>query len=74
MLSSSMMKVGQIAFPSKDALQCAVPMPVLCTYVLFASGGWLVYHFIAEREFSSILTMSVIAQALAISFLCVQVF
>jgi hypothetical protein len=68
-----MMQVGQIAFPSKDELQCAVPMPVLFTYVFFASGGWLIYHFVAEREFSSILTMSVLAQALAISFLCVQV-
>merc|ERR1719238_1892065 len=48
-------------------------MPVMCTYAAFASVGWLVYHFAAEREFSSILTMSVIAQALAISFLCAQV-
>jgi len=67
------MSVGQIGLPSKDTLKCAVPLPVLGTYVAFASVAWLVYHFVAEREFSSILTMSVIAQALAISFLCFQV-
>jgi hypothetical protein len=73
MLSSSIMKVGQIELPSKDTLQCALPMPVLCTYFAFGAVGFSVYHFVAEREFSSILTMSVIAQALAISFLCVQI-
>ena len=73
MLSSSLMQVGQLGLPSKDALQCAIPMPVLCTYVAFGSAAFLVYHFVAEGEFSSILTMAVIAQALAISFLCAQV-
>jgi hypothetical protein len=67
------MKIGQIGLPSKDAMQCAIPIPVLATYLSFGTGSFMVYHFVAEREFSSILTMSVIAQALAISFLCVQV-
>jgi len=48
-------------------------MPVLVTYTGFGTVAFLVYHFVAEGEFSSILTMSVMAQALAISFLCIQV-
>ena len=73
MFSSSLMQVGQVGLPSKETMKCALPVPVLCTYTAFGTVALLVYHFVAEREFSSILTMSVIAQALAISFLCAQV-
>jgi len=49
------------------------PMPVLCTYIAFGAGGLAMYHFIAEQHPSSILTLAVIMQAMAISFLCFQV-
>jgi len=73
MLSSSMMQVGQIPMPSKQTMLCLVPVPVMVTYIAFGAMAFFVYHSIAEKEFSSILTMSVIAQALAVSFLCIQV-
>jgi hypothetical protein len=73
MLSSSLMQIGQIGLPSKETMQCALPMPVMCTYTFFGAAALTVYHMVAEKEFSSILTMSVISQALAISFLCAQV-
>ena len=38
-----------------------------------ANGAVAVYHHVAEQEFSSILTMAVIVQALASVFMCVQV-
>merc|ERR1719197_267051 len=50
-----------------------LPAPVIAAYLAFGAFAMTVYHFVAQREFSSILTMAVIAQAMAISFLCVQV-
>jgi hypothetical protein len=49
-----------------------VPSPVLCAYAGFASMGFLVFHTIAGGEFSSVLTMSALAQCLGVSMLCIQ--
>jgi len=73
MASSFLMQVGQLDMPSKDQLKRAVPLPVLCTYAAFGTLAYLVFHYVAMGEYSAILTLAVIAQALAISFLCVQV-
>merc|ERR1719409_1101876 len=34
--------------------------------------GWLVFHAVSEREASSVLTMSAIAQCLGVTLLCIQ--
>lgn len=49
------------------------PTPVLAAYGVFATVALLVYHVVADGEFSSILTMSVMVQCLGITFLCMQV-
>merc|ERR1719203_2068483 len=72
MLSSSILKIGA-SDASKCLVQNMLPAPVIAAYMAFGAFAMTVYHFVAEREFSSILTMAVIAQAMAISFLCVQV-
>ena len=58
--------------PGKS-LEKVLPTHVVAIYLVFAIGAFAVYHHVAEQEFSSILTMAVIVQALAVVFLCVQV-
>jgi len=72
MMSSSIFQVGA-SEKSNCLVQNLLPAPVIVAYLAFGAFAMTVYHFVAEREFSSILTMAVICQALAISFLCVQV-
>jgi len=50
----------------------AVPFPALCAYGVFAVAGFTVFHTVAEREPSSVLTMSALAQCLGITMLCIQ--
>ena len=51
-------------------------VPMFATYVCAGFGfvGFLVFHTVAERESSSVLTMSALAQCLGIAMLCVQSF
>jgi len=42
---------------------------VVCVYVAFTTVAVLVYHFLAEGEFSAVLTLSAIFQCLAVSLL-----
>jgi hypothetical protein len=62
---------------ASDKSNCVVPYllpaPVIAAYIVFGALATTVYHFVAEGEFSSVLTLAVIAQAMAICFLCVQV-
>jgi len=44
-----------------------------CVYAVFIAAAFLLYHVIAEGEFSAVLTLSAIAQCLAFSLLTVQV-
>jgi hypothetical protein len=53
--------------------QTQLPSPVKVAYAVFAAVAFLVYHVVADGEFSSILTLSVMVQCLGISFLCMQV-
>jgi len=46
--------------------------PVLAAYGGFGFIGWLIYHLVAERQASSVLTMSAIAQSLGVTLLCIQ--
>ena len=62
----------QAPSPMKAAYQ--VPMSVVCAYGSFATVGFTVFHTVAEREFSSVLTLSALAQCLGITFLCIQSF
>merc|ERR1719401_2539146 len=59
--------------PSKSIVEKALPTHVVLIYMVFAVGAYTVYHHVAEQEFSSILTMAVIVQALALVFMCVHV-
>jgi len=49
------------------------PTPVLCAYGIFSVVGFAVFHFVAEREPSSTLTLSAAAQCLGIALLWIQV-
>mmetsp|Transcript_69561 Transcript_69561/g.166838 ORF Transcript_69561/g.166838 Transcript_69561/m.166838 type:complete len:283 (-) Transcript_69561:275-1123(-) len=49
------------------------PTPVLAVYMVFFLGACAVYHLVAQGEFSSILTISVMLQTLAIALLVLQV-
>merc|ERR1719408_1057983 len=49
-----------------------VSTPILCAYCVFAAVGLLVFHVVAEREASSVLTMSALAQCLGVTMLCIQ--
>merc|ERR1719197_872463 len=51
-----------------------VPTPVLCAYGAFAAVGFTVFHTVAERESSSVLTMPALAQCLGITMLVIQSF
>lgn len=50
----------------------SLPTPVLLAYALFAAVAFIVFHLIADGEFSAVLTLSVIFQCLALVLLCVQ--
>jgi len=45
---------------------------VLLAYALFSGLAWSVYHFVADGEFSVIMTMSVMFQCLAVLLLLMQ--
>lgn len=49
------------------------PTPVLCAYGIFSALSFMVFHLVAEREPSSTLTLSALAQCLGISLLWIQV-
>lgn len=49
------------------------PPEVLCTYVIFFVSAFAIWHLIAERAFSSILTLSVMLQCLSMVLLALQV-
>merc|ERR1719359_460438 len=70
MFASTLLKTPSV---SKSAVEKALPTHVVVIYMVFAIGAYAVYHHVAEQEFSSILTMAVIVQALALVLLCVQV-
>ncbi|CAK0826797.1 unnamed protein product [Prorocentrum cordatum] len=50
----------------------APPTDVSVAYGLFGACALTVYHFVANGEFSAVLTMAVMLQCLAISLLCLQ--
>jgi ER lumen protein retaining receptor len=50
-----------------------VPLLAATAYAAFAFVGFLVFHFVAEGEFSAIMTISIIVQCLGVAFLCLQV-
>jgi ER lumen protein retaining receptor len=58
--------------PAKS-LEKVLPTHVIVIYMVFAIGAFAVYHHVAEQEFSSVLTMAVIVQALGVVLICVQV-
>jgi len=62
-ISSAMSSVKKSEAPSSK---------MMAAYGIFAATGLAVYHFIAEGEFSAILTMSVIMQCLAVVLLGLQ--
>eukprot|EP00439_Symbiodinium_sp_Y106_P029092 s1244_g3.t1 len=51
----------------------APPNKVMTAYGVFLTAALAVYHFIANGEFSAILTLAVIFQCLGFALLCVQV-
>lgn len=57
---------------TKEPQAAGTSMAVASTYAVFGAGICGVHHFIANREFSAMLTVSVIVQCLAIALLVVQ--
>jgi hypothetical protein len=51
----------------------ALPAPVVSAYIVSGLLAYTIYHGVAARSYSSILTMSAIVQCLGIVFLCMQV-
>merc|ERR1719197_1491384 len=49
------------------------PTPVLIAYGVFCAISFVVFHLVAEREPSSTLTLSALAQCLGVSLLWIQV-
>lgn len=49
-----------------------IPMSVIGAYTVFGTVGFTVFHTVAEREASSVLTMSALAQCLGITFMVIQ--
>merc|ERR1719222_644133 len=50
-----------------------LPAPVIIAYLVFASVTFAMYHFVAERQYSSVITMSAIVQCFGATLLCIQV-
>jgi ER lumen protein retaining receptor len=61
-------------FPASAKTSFSIPTPVLCAYVTFGAVGFTVFHTVSEKEPSSVLTMSALAQCLGITMLCIQSF
>jgi hypothetical protein len=72
MLAFAMSK-ATVSLPSQCVWDAMLPAPIIITYLSFGTFGYAIYHFVAEHQFSSILTMAVVAQAMSICFLCIQV-
>jgi len=65
--SSAPAKVGGLANGFINA-----PSPVIYAYAMFSAASFAVFHLVAEREPSSTLTLSALAQCLGISLLWIQ--
>jgi len=57
----------------KTFMAAPTPAPVVIAYAVFAGVAFAVYHFVAERQYSSVMTMSAIVQCLGATLLCIQV-
>jgi hypothetical protein len=64
---------AEIPGPMKAFMAAPTPAPVIGAYAIFAVIAFAVYHFVAARAYSSVLTMGAIVQCLGLSFLCIQV-
>jgi len=58
---------------SKSPMKDMMPSGTTAAYVMFLTAGWLVYYFVANGEFSAILTLSVMLQCMGFALLGVQV-
>jgi hypothetical protein len=58
----------EVAAPMKSVART----PVVSAYASFCAVGFFVFHAVAEREASSVLTMSALAQCSGITMLCIQ--
>lgn len=70
------MMMSELPLPGLIASRTKTPLGVEVggVYVAFITGALVVYHMVANREFSAILTLSAIFQCLAFSLLGVQAF
>jgi len=59
---------NEVVAPAKSVAQT----PVVSAYASFFAVGFFVFHAVAEREASSVLTMSALAQCFGITMLCIQ--
>jgi len=57
----------------KTFMAAPTPAPMVIAYAIFAGVAFAVYHFVAERQYSSVMTMSAIVQCLGATLLCIQV-
>jgi hypothetical protein len=60
--------------PSSLLSSMQLPASVTCAYLGFGAVGFTLFHMVAEREASSVLTLSALAECLGIVFLVIQSF
>jgi hypothetical protein len=68
-----------LSMPALSRVSCSakalsdVPFTALCAYASFAAVSWCVYDLVADRKWSSMMTMSGFAHCLGLVLLCIQV-
>jgi len=72
MMAPAILK-AELPAPMKAFMNAPTPAPVIVAYAVFAAIALAVYHFVAARQYSSVITMSAIVQCLGLTFLCIQV-
>lgn len=65
--------MAMLAASQSLATTKSMPSSTTMAYALFLSAGWVVYHFVANQEFSAILTLAVMLQCLGFALLGLQV-
>jgi len=64
---------AQLPATMKAFMAAPTPAPVIVAYAIFAAVSFSVYHFVAGRQYSSVITMSAIVQCFGATLLCIQV-
>jgi len=73
MLASPAIRAGVNKVGQSAKVLTNVPITAICAYVIAIGVGWFVYEHLAERKYSSIMTLSGLAHSLGLVMLTIQV-